>query len=174
MNAKQAHSNGVAFDKYDDPLKEPKTAFGILKERQYKAELELVDRYQSFVAELLRLSLLGIAVFGFLYTNIFSKPSVPASELHTYAKWLAATSVLMFGASAAFALVFRFFATEGVRFYIEALRFFPDNEDYAQKSLNKRYWKILICIWSKVLAAVFLGLGGVLAAIAFCLLLIKS
>jgi hypothetical protein len=54
----------------DEPLRDPERAFGSLDERQYKAELELVDRYQSFVAELLRLSLLGIAVIGFLYKTI--------------------------------------------------------------------------------------------------------
>jgi hypothetical protein len=55
----------------DDPLDEPETAFGDLDEGRYKAELELVDRYQTFVAELLRLSLLGIAVFGYLYKITF-------------------------------------------------------------------------------------------------------
>ena len=45
----------------ETPLSDPTKAFGELKEDKYKAELQLVDRYQSFVAELLRLSLLGIA-----------------------------------------------------------------------------------------------------------------
>ena len=53
----------------ETPLSDPTKAFRELKEDKYKAELQLVDRYQSFVAELLRLSLLGIAVFGFLYTR---------------------------------------------------------------------------------------------------------
>src|SRR3712207_3741475 len=56
----------------DDPLNDPNEAFGELKEAKYKAELQLVDRYQSFVAELLRLSLLGIAVFGFLYKELLA------------------------------------------------------------------------------------------------------
>jgi hypothetical protein len=58
-------------DELKDPLRDPDKAFGDLEEREYRAELELVDRYQAFVAELLRLSLAGIAVFGFLYKITF-------------------------------------------------------------------------------------------------------
>lgn len=167
----------------DEPLKDPDRAFGSLDESRYKAELELVDRYQSFVAELLRLSLLGIAVIGFLYKTI--------SETDSHigvATAPAALGVLLFGISAASALVFRFFATEGARFYIEALRFAPANVDSpqeegteaqnaqererrAQLSLDTRHKKIVICRWSKAIAAFALGLGGVLEAVAFCVLL---
>jgi hypothetical protein len=132
----------------------------------------LVDRYQSFTAELLRLSLLGIAVFGFLYEKIFK--GIDPQKLSTNlgaAKNLAAAGVFMFGISAAGALIFRYFATEGARFYIEALRLKSKDASRAQKSLNKRYRKILICRWSKGTAAVTLGLGGLLVAAAFYLLL---
>ena len=33
-----------------DPLRDPKEEFGDLDEHKYKAELDLVDRYQAFVA----------------------------------------------------------------------------------------------------------------------------
>jgi hypothetical protein len=95
-------------DEVKDPLRDPDKAFGDLEEREYRAELELVDRYQAFVAELLRLSLAGIAVFGFLYEYLISSTNVLANVL-------AAFGVLMFGISAASALVFRFFASEGAR-----------------------------------------------------------
>jgi hypothetical protein len=155
----------------DDPLDKPETAFGGLDEGRYKVELELVDRYQTFVAELLRLSLLGIAVFGYLYKITFENNA----NIGT-AKVPAALGVLMFGISALTALVFRFFATEGARFYIQALRYTPPNADPAQKeraeeSLEARHGKVVICRWSKAVAAIALGLGGVLEAIAFCLLL---
>jgi hypothetical protein len=155
-----------------DPLSDLKTAFAELVEASYKAELDLVDRYQSFTAELLRLSLLGIAVFGFLYEKIFK--GIGPHKLSTNlgaAKNLAALGVIMFGISAAGALIFRYFATEGARFYIEALRLKSQDASRAQKSLNKRYWRILICRCSKGIAAVTLGLGGLLLAVAFYLLL---
>jgi hypothetical protein len=167
----------------DEPLRDPDRAFGNLDESRYKAELELVDRYQSFVAELLRLSLLGIAVIGFLYKTT----SETASDIGV-ATTPAALGVLLFGISAASALVFRFFAAEGARFYIEALRFAPANVDSTQEqateaqhaekrerraklSLDTRHKKIVICRRSKAIAAFTLGLGGVLEAVAFCVLL---
>ena len=59
----------------NDPLTDPDKAFGELQECSYKAEVELVEKYQSFVAEILRLSLLGIAVFGYLYKDVFHMDS---------------------------------------------------------------------------------------------------
>ena len=157
-------------DELKDPLRDPDKAFVKLEEGKYRAELELVDRYQSFVAELLRLSLAGIAVFGFLYEYLISSTNVLANVL-------AAFGVLMFGISAASALVFRFFASEGARFYIEALRFTRANagheqKERAKKSLDIRDEKVRICRTSKGIAAVTLALGGVLEAFAFFLLLI--
>jgi hypothetical protein len=160
----------------NDPLRNPDTAFGTLEETKYRAELELVDRYQSFTAELLRLSLLGIAVFGFLYKIIF-EAKLDLSKLSQTPPRLAAIGVLMFGISALAALVFRFFAAEGARFYIEALRFTLTNADCAQKecateSLARRYQKVLICRWSKAIAASALALGGVLEAVAVFLFIL--
>jgi hypothetical protein len=159
-------------DELKDPLRDPDKAFGTLEEGRYRAELELVDRYQSFVAELLRLALLGIAVFGFLYQITFE-----AGATIGVATVPAALGILAFGISAFAALVFRFFAAEGARFYIEALRFNPPKADYAQKerarkSLDTRYQKVRICRQSKEIAALALASGGVLEALAFFLLLI--
>jgi hypothetical protein len=168
-------------DDLKDPLRDPDKAFDDLAEIKYRAELELVDRYQSFVAELLRLSLAGIAVVGFLFQYLISSNSPTTinvlAVLAVLAKVLAAFGVLMFGISAASALVFRFFAAEGARFYIEALRFTRAYADGAQKQLARkrldiRDKKIQICRTSKAVAAVTLALGGVLEAAAFALLLL--
>ncbi len=83
----------------NNPLRNLETAFGKLDEEKYRAERDLVDRYQAFVAELLRLSLLGIAVFGFLYKIIF-EANLGMSTLTQFASTLAAIGVLMFGISA--------------------------------------------------------------------------
>jgi hypothetical protein len=159
-------------DELKDPLRDPDKAFVKLEEGKYRAELELVDRYQSFVAELLRLSLAGIAVFGFLYKITFE-----AGATIGVAKVPAALGILAFGISAFAALVFRFFAAEGARFYIEALRFTRAYADGAQKQLARkrldiRDKKIRICRTSKGIAAGTLALGGVLEAAAFALLLL--
>ena len=170
------------------PLRNPTEAFGKLEESKYKAELDLVDRYRAFVAELLRLSLAGIGVFGFLYQHIFSSlDSKPlAADVVTkiiWAKELSGIGVLVFSLCTACALVFRFFATEGARYYIEALRFLPgqeglpfaaDQRDRAIKSLEIRHRRIVFCQWFKGFAAFFLGLGSFLIAIAFYLLVVPT
>jgi hypothetical protein len=93
---------------YSEPLRNPNEAFGDLNENQYRAELELVDRYQSFVAELLRLSLLGIAAFGFLYKTILGDPqATKLLENIDLAIEIAGYGVLMFGICAMSALIFR-------------------------------------------------------------------
>jgi hypothetical protein len=154
-------------DELKDPLRNPDTAFGKLDEDKYRAERDLVDRYQAFVAELLRLSLLGIALFGFLYKITF-EAGAPIGVAHV----LAALGILAFGISALTALLFRFLAIQSLGLYIQALRFkectLPKTED-AEKSLNRRHRRNVICTRSKAIAAVTLALGGALEAFAVIL-----
>jgi hypothetical protein len=155
----------------NDPLRNPDTAFGKLDEDKYRAERDLVDRYQAFVAELLRLSLLGIAVFGFLYKITFE-----AGATLGLAKVLAALGIFAFGISALFALAFRFYAVESFDLYIQAFRFkdatLPQGGD-AQERLNRRHGRNVICTTSKAIAAGTLALGGVLEAVAVILIIFE-
>jgi hypothetical protein len=163
-----------------DPLDNPDSAFGKLDEVRYKAELDLVDRYQLFVAEMLRLSLGGLAIFGFIIDKIFFSPTFLNSAVPcaTQAKVTAAAGVVLFSICAASALVFRFFATEGARYYIEALRFAPSssapNFKRSEKSLKIRRRRIEICKVSKLISAASLGFGGVFIAASFCFVLLGS
>lgn len=160
-----------------EPLSKPNKAFNELKEDKYKAELQLVDRYQSFVAELLRLSLLGIAVFGFIYTRQIFQGLGPWEYP---AKILAALSIIAFGISALSALAFRYFAVEGARYYIEALRFLPTNVNLptnvkrAEESLHARMKKIYLARITKLCSAVSLGVGGFLVAACIITLVFAS
>jgi hypothetical protein len=167
----------IGFER--DPLDDPSSAFGKLDEDRYKAELDLVDRYQLFVAEMLRLSLGGLAIFGFIYEKMFSPTSLNATApFATQAKTAAAVGVLLLGICAASALVFRYFATEGARYYIEALRFAPPSDatdvPRSSKSLQIRRKRVKICKISKAFSAVSLGLGGVLIAASFFLGLLSG
>lgn len=162
-----------------DPLRDPRTAFGKLDEVSYKAELDLVDRYQLFVAEMLRLSLAGLGIFGFIYEKIFS-PNVLrlTAPCAIQAKSAAALGLFSFSICAASALVFRYFATEGARYYIQALRYAssPDARDarLSKESLETRRKRVKICKISKASSAFFLGLGGFSIAASFCFLLLSS
>lgn len=161
-----------------DPLDNPKSAFGKLEEDRYKAELNLVDRYQLFVAEMLRLSLGGLAIFGFIYEKMFSSILKSTAPFATQAKYTAVAGVLLLSACSACALVFRYFATEGARYYIEALRFAPSstikNVSRSTESLTKRRRRVKICKISKAFSALFLGLGGFFIAVSFCFVLLSG
>lgn len=158
----------------NNPLAKPDTAFGELSELKYKPEMEVADRYQSFITELLRLSLLGIAAFGFLYKEVFhdfDATKHPNIDIQTI-KSLAAWGVLMFGVSAFFALVFRYWSAEAFRLYVEGLRF-KDVKDpnRSQLKLTRRDYVILVCIVAKAGAALALAAGAMLISFSFYRLL---
>jgi hypothetical protein len=157
----------------NDPMTHLDTAHVELEENQYKAEIELADRYQSFTAELLRLSLLGIAVFGFLYKEIFlnlestANLLIPCGSIGTV-KSFAGNSILSFGVCALFSLIFRYFSTESTRLYLEALRFqISGDRNKAELKLKRRIWVVRVCIASKAGAVIGLSSGAVFVALMF-------
>jgi hypothetical protein len=139
----------------------PETAFVSLTEAPLKFEQAVVDNYRTFSAEMLRLSLLGIAVIGFIYEKIFS-------ALPIFSKRLAAASLIFYGVAAAAALIHRYFNGETLRLYVWGLRFHERNaaED-SKKCLEARESILIICIIAKAVSAIFLGIGSLLLAIAF-------
>lgn len=79
---------------------DPEVMYANVEEKRYKAELELLDRYLKFAEELLRLALLGIAVFGFLYQYDVLK----FRNASVLVRIMAGAGVLAFGVSAFLAL----------------------------------------------------------------------
>lgn len=161
-----------------DLLDNPEYAYLDLDGKKYGAELELVDRYRSFVSEMLRLSVLGIAVFGFLYKYLF-KDSNTAPEVLI----LAAIGIIAFALSAIFALIFLYFANEGFRWYIVGLRYNKkarmrgdtdkesaqcSNEIICANTMAQKAARIRQgpCTFSKKFAAFFLAAGAIFVALA--------
>jgi hypothetical protein len=158
----------------NSPLSQTETAYGNIEEKQYKVEVELADRYQGFTAELVRLSLLGITVFGFLYKEVFwgfnpnEHPNVQIDDVKKIASW----SIFLFGICTLLALVFRYFSAESTRYYIEGLRFLEaGKQDDARLKLKWRNRAVIICVVSKAGAAVCLAAGAMLVAEVFIKLL---
>ena len=169
----------------DDLLDKADTAYVAMDEREYRAEQELADRYRSFVAEILRLSLAGLAVFSFIYTK---NSPLPETVGELAAKDVCALlGVAMFALSAVFALVFLYSASEGLRWYIVGLRYHTHalkaqpatqaasgKEGPADHCLAVREKWIGLCRWSKLLAALTLALGGICMALAIFPLKLSS
>jgi len=138
-----------------------------LDENSYKPDIELLERYHAYSAELLRLSLAGLGVIGFLVT----------SKLVTYSavKICLALSVILFGVSAGGALGHRYLSSDGIHHLMKAVRLSKlrnldekriKDQDSQMKEKYERSWKYLrlSCV-SLALGAMAIALGFVIAAI---------
>lgn len=86
----------------------------------YKPDFELADKYISFSAELLRLSLLAITGIGTLI--MYSLKEKPEIQLTSYDKsWLFIT-LLFFAFASGGALAHRFWASDSLAYHIAYLR----------------------------------------------------
>ena len=87
----------------------------------YEADLELLDRYQAFSAEIVRVALLGLAVLGFFLDKLrqLAPASSPSGTL--IRDLLAIGAVLLAGAAAA-GLLHRFYSSDGIYFHLRAVR----------------------------------------------------
>jgi len=122
-------------------------------EDTYKPDLVLLSQFQVYSAELLRISLLGLSVFGVLLSN----------KLLSQAKVIFVVSIIFFGFSSAFALFHRFYSTTGLRYHIKYLRSLKTHAidtETLSKNRNRAY----------KYSAVGLGLATLFAGGATCLL----
>ena len=146
----------------DDLLSKADTAYGDLESKEYIAEKELLDHYRSFVSEMLKVSLAGIAVLGFL-TNFIRT----GGELCFVTKLFGSISMVIFSVGAVCALIFLYTSAEGYRYYIAGLRSKKlKNIVASNRCLEKRLAYIDICIITKATSAISLALGATFAGFA--------
>lgn len=157
-----------------------------IDEDTYKVDLAVVDRYQAFSAELLRLSLLGITGYGFLLSQIVFKGNESTLFFHSLSdyRWLLGIGVFVLGLSSAFALGHRYFSTDCITHYVRLLRlqkqFSELNEsdptvvkleeaiDYESKSLRKDLKR---CKWLLIFSSILLFLGVIAITVTFSVIL---
>jgi hypothetical protein len=88
----------------------------------YEIDLAVLDRYQAFSAEVLRMALLGLAGYGFLIANVLLRaPERLTSGLSSprYALMIGALSLAL---CAMCALGHRFYSTDALTHYVRRLR----------------------------------------------------
>ncbi len=94
-------------------------------EDSYKVDFQILDRYQRYSAELLRLSLLGIAGYGFLVKDLVF---VNQQNINRFqyglieSRWLLIIGTIMLGLSAACALGHRGMSTDATACMIAFIR----------------------------------------------------
>lgn len=159
----------------------------------YEADFAVVDKYQAFSSELLRLSLLGIAGYGFLIANIVLKtaPKTDGYVLLSAFSRPDTVAVLMLGAmalgiAAVTALGHRFFATDCVTHYVRRLRaeklltsepkddvlrekaekIVANEQVSLENDIDKCRWLLIVSSWSLVVGAFCVALSFALTLLA--------
>ena len=143
----------------------------------YKVDLELLSKYQTYSAELLRLSLLLLAGYGFLLKE-FARPDTKFLARLTCHRWLLFVGLVAVGLSAAAAIAHRYFSTDGfanqVSYYRFSRRLAESSEtdrakvearalgDYA--TMLRLYWRSK---WLLRLSATSLAVAAAATVIAF-------
>jgi hypothetical protein len=144
-----------------------KVAFNTLYENCLKAEQALVEKYQAFSAELLRLSLLGIGVTGVVLEKL---PKVFPYDSRKFI----ALSIMCFGISSCAAIAHRYLSSETLRFFVWGMRWKSAGDLYkSNRCLRQRDKVVVVCVWAKGLSAATLAAGAVSLAIAFCVALLR-
>jgi hypothetical protein len=92
-----------------------------IPEASWKSDFDIVEKYQSFANEMLRISLLGIAGYGFLIKEVCMKDPKFYSLLHVLKSTvgLGGTCLLL---CLAFSLAHRFFSTDCLYYQIQIMR----------------------------------------------------
>jgi DMSO reductase anchor subunit len=152
-----------------------------------KHDWELLDRYQAFSAELLRVSLLGIAGVGYLVTQLTAKDStlrvdVTKPETILYF-WL---TLLVLGVAAAAALGHRYVSADSMACHIKLLRMRlreaekseAEKSDAKKREIERekrsRDRRLKVSGLLLLIAALALGLGALVLALTFARLLASA
>jgi hypothetical protein len=141
-----------------------------IDERRLKPDMDLLEQYVAYSAELLRLSLLGVAGYAFLLKELVYSQSANKDFAFrlTQNRWSLIGGVISFGISAAFALQHRIFATDVVACMLDHLRYRAvNNQASAEKQASEARSNLK---WSGrllVLSALFLGFGAAAVVYTF-------
>ena len=130
-----------------------------IDEVTYKADITLLDRYQAYSAELLRLSPAGLGAVGFFLAN-----NMAGSQM---VKLSLAISVITFGISAGGALAHRFHSSDGIFHHMRAVRLSRLSEPPAAEieKQTKMMKNIYAKSWTYLrVSCIALGIGALAAA----------
>lgn len=154
-----------------------------IDEELYRADFEITDRYQAFSTELLRLSLAGIAIFGFIYDRILIK--LPSNQYIIPGilslKSVFGLSILFFAISTISALTHRYLSSDSMAYQIVYLRLAEriDELNREQTSAERLgmeqlrlmeekkgwYWRLKLCGIMLMISAISLGTAALVLTI---------
>ena len=127
-------------------------------------DLTLLERFQEFSAELLRISLVGLTAIGFgVSKTLFADSQGKCAPLPSDVKALALASLVLLALSAAAALANRYSAADSIAWHLQGvrrvLRATEIDQRSAAKDFRRRLLRFRIARTAIVLSALFLALG---------------
>jgi hypothetical protein len=151
----------------------PQKSLGLvtIPERTIEHDLTLLQRFQEFSAELLRVALIGISAIGFVVARVvFPEKGATPAVIPPVLKWLLIAALIALGVSAAAALTHRFYSADSMSWHLQAMRRYERNaESDAQKAdaeFRARYRQFKISGKAIACSAIALGVGAVLLVVA--------
>jgi hypothetical protein len=161
-----------------------------LSKDTYEVDLAVLDRYQAFSAELLRLALLGLAGYGFLIANVAMELGDPPGKMVLgslfAARYPLGLGAVLLALAAICALGHRYFSTDSVTHHVRRLRLCKRIEalggapEAAQLTAIMRHESESLhkdlnrCRWLLVGSGIFLLGGTVCVACSFALTLFSA
>jgi hypothetical protein len=150
-----------------------------ISDAQIKYDFELLDRYQNFSSEILRLSLIGIGAYAFLLkeANSIFLSIAGASVI----KWFSVFSIFLFALAAACSLAHRYYSSDFMAYHIRYLRIKKilkdppeelsqnDKDNAPAVAIDEKSERDAILQLCEVMiasSALFLGLGTICLAIS--------
>jgi hypothetical protein len=137
----------------------------------FKDDLSVLDRYQAFSAEMLRISLLGLSGLGALIFKIFFDQEHVTSQFQSPAVRLGImSSAIAFGFAATAALLHRYCSSDSMSCHLEMLRLrnviaaqIPVDQKLLEKCDSQRRSRnrmLYISSWSTLICTLSAALGG--------------
>jgi hypothetical protein len=134
----------------------------------YEADFQLLDRYQSFSGEILRLSLAGLAAVGFLLSldsKAIGQAKIAALLVEQVPRYFLFVAVAMFVAASAVALAHRGFSSESMHYQLKIARGRVEPGDLEKRRFFFRASSWTISVAPVLLALAVLAFGGGLAIV---------
>jgi hypothetical protein len=151
----------------------------LVEEKYYKPDLEITDRFQAYSAELLRVSIAGVAAVGFFYEKLekFLDFTQHFWGFFTVKKILIG-SLISLATSSALALAHRYLSSDSMAYHLNHIRLAQAAESeegdkvrrecLSTRARHERKWRNRFLRTCEIL----LGASAVtLAAGAFCLVI---
>ncbi|MDX6529238.1 MAG: hypothetical protein QOH41_1528 [Blastocatellia bacterium] len=142
-----------------------------ISETEYKADLEVLDRYQAYSAEVARLAILTIIGFGFLLSFAFYQGGrTQFGDALLRHKYVLTTGILALGIAVGLALAHRYVSTDSMSVLIRNIRIYKSGgifkPDYVRDQAAQLFRRFRLSGWLIAAASIFLVVGVVCIALA--------